>query len=267
MSTPTYDIYFRAEILAGQDEALVKARIGAMFKANEAKIAQLFSGKAIAIKKGVDKAAALKYQQAFKNAGAKAVITASPAPSAAPSPTPEAARSATTGISSAVSATAPSPKAEASAPTESNASESAPKSEGSWDVLPPGSDVLKPSERKVVEDANIDTSAIKLASVFAQVDEPPTPPPAPDTQHLSMAEAGSDMNPDRPEPAAPLEIDLSALDLAEAGARMSDESEEIAPLDLDLSTMSTAEPGSDLGQIKKDPPPAAPDTSHFSIDD
>jgi hypothetical protein len=266
MSTPTYDIYFRAEILAGQDEALVKARIGAMFKANEAKIAQLFSGKAIAIKKGVDKAAALKYQQAFKNAGAKAVITASPAPSAAP--VSKATPSATPEIASAVSATAPSPKAEATAPTESVASESAPtKSEGSWDVLPPGSDVLKPSERKVVEDANIDTSAIKLASVFAQVDEPPTPPPAPDTQHLSMAKAGSDMNPDKPEPAAPLEIDLSALDLAEAGARMSDESEEIAPLDIDLSAISTAEPGSDLGQIKKDPPPAAPDTSHLSIDD
>jgi hypothetical protein len=48
---------------------------------------------------------------------------------------------------------------------------------------------------------------------------------------------------------------------------MSDESEEIAPLDIELSAISTAEPGSDLVHIKKDPPPAAPDTSHLSIDD
>ena len=254
MSTPTYDIYFRAEILPGQDESLVKARIGSMFKANDAKIAQLFSGKAIAIKKGVDKAAAVKYQLA---AGATAVIPASTPPQRQPCTKPVVQ-------SNSVTAT---PHVDVQVPSNTEKRQSPSTQEkGSWDVLPPGSDVLRPAERRVIEDANIDTSAIKLASIFAQVDEKPAPPSAPDTQHISMAAAGSDMNPDRPEPIAELELDLSALELAEAGARMSDEATEVAPLALDLSSITTAEPGSDLGQIKKDPPPAAPDTSHLSVE-
>lgn len=248
MSTPTYDIYFRGEILPGQDEGQVKANIANLFKANEAKLAQLFSGKAIAIKKGVDKTAALKYQQAFKNAGAKAVITAGTAAASPTAPSPE-----------------PASQAEAQPTTEVKQPASETRDEGSWDVLPVGSDVLKPSERKVVEDANIDTSAIKVASVFAQPEEKTAPPPAPDTSHISVAETGADMNPDAPTPTPDLELDLSALDLAEAGARMSDEKEQTPEPDLDLSKITTAEPGSDMGQIKKDPPPPAPDTSHLSI--
>ena len=54
MADPKYDIYFRGEILPEADEAQVKAAIAKIFKADDAKLAQLFSGKVNTIKKSVD---------------------------------------------------------------------------------------------------------------------------------------------------------------------------------------------------------------------
>lgn len=200
MADSKYDIYFRGEILAGADEAQVKSAIAKLFKADEAKLAQLFSGKINTIKKSADKATAAKYQQAFKKAGAKAVITL---------------------------AKEESSSQEASAKESSQASS---QQASNWDVLPSGSDLLKPDERRDVPDANIDTSNIKMVSPFAEVEvEEKEIPPAPDVSHISVADVGEDMNPDRAAPAPELELDLSELSIAEPGANLSDKKEKKVP--------------------------------------
>lgn len=219
MANPKYDIYFRGEILPEADEAQVKAAIAKIFKADDAKLAQLFSGKVNTIKKSVDKATAGKYQQAFKKAGAKAVITlAKSAESVASS-------------SSQVSTDAAQAPIQTPIAAKSSAKSAQPSTEqGSWDILPTGSDLLKPDERRNVPDADIDTSEIKMVSPFAEVEvEEKAEPPAPDTSHISVAEVGEDMNPDRAEPVPELELDLSEFSVAEAGATLADKKEKKVP--------------------------------------
>lgn len=82
----TYAIVFKGEILDGADRAAVQQKIGAMFKADAAKLTALFSGKPVAIKKNVDEATANKFVAAFAKAGAKAYAKdmAAPAPAATP---------------------------------------------------------------------------------------------------------------------------------------------------------------------------------------
>jgi len=223
MADSGFDIYFRGEVLPGQDIEQVKQKVAALFKADAAKLAQLFSGKVNVIKKGADKATALKYQQAFKNAGAKAVITQAKSAQSATSPAPQ-----TTSTTQA-------------APPSSQVSAAAPKPvEGDWGVLPAGSDLLKPDERNNQPAVEVDTSAIKMVSPFAEPEvEEKVAPPAPDTSHISVAEVGADMNPDRPETPA--------------------------DLDLDLSEFSVAEPGAQLKDKESKPDVPAPDTSHIHL--
>jgi hypothetical protein len=170
MADPKYDVYFRGEIVPGADEIVVKAAIAKIFNADDAKLNQLFSGKVNTIKKSVDKATAVKYQHAFKKAGAKAVITAAKVESRS-----SISESKTLAVQLSK---APSSVAQATGVN--------------WDVLPSGSDLLTSVERRNIPDADIDTSAIKMVSPFSEIDvEEKVAPPAPDTSHLSIAAAGA----------------------------------------------------------------------------
>lgn len=217
MTDPKYDIYFRGEVLPGFDGEQVKQSIATLFKASDSKLEQLFSGKVNVIKKSVDKATAAKYQQAFKKAGAKAVITLAK---------DEQLKNETQSL-----------KAE---PKKDKKDEVQSEQGNSWDVLPVGSDLLKPDERRQVEDPDIDVSAIKMVSPFEEIEVEQKPvTPAPKTDHITVAEVGEDMNPDRPaSPPAP---------------------------ELDLSELSVAEPGADLGDKKEKEIPPAPDTTHIQL--
>lgn len=200
MTDPKYDIYFRGEVLPDHDETQVRQSIAKLFKANDAKLDQLFSGKVNVVKKSVDKATAAKYQQAFKKAGAKAVITLA----------------------------------------KDEQVKDEPLKDNNWDVLPAGSDLLKPDERQQVAGPDIDVSAIKMVSPFEEITVEDKPvPPAPKTDHISVAAVGEDMNPDRPAPPPAPELDLSEL--------------------------SVAEPGADLGDKKEKEIPPAPDTAHIKL--
>jgi microcompartment protein CcmL/EutN len=244
MADPKYDIYFRGEILPGADAAQVKSAIAQIFKADAAKLATLFSGKVNTIKKSVDKATAAKYQQAFKKAGAKAVITLAKEElsSEIPAAAPVAAQQETAPLSESSPESSSKPDSTAdSAPdsTADSAPDSAPDStpaikqaiaDANWDVLPSGSDLLKPDERRDIPDVDIDTSSIKVVSPFAEIEVDNKPiPPAPDTSHISVAEVGEDMNPNKAPPAADLVLDLSSFSIAEAGAALTDQKEKKAP--------------------------------------
>ena len=231
MADPKYDIYFRGEILPGADAAQVKSAIAQIFKADAAKLAILFSGKVNTIKKSVDKATAAKYQQAFKKAGAKAVITlAKQVQSSEPPAAPVTAQQETAPLSeSSPESSSKHDSTADSAPDSTPAIQQA-IADANWDVLPSGSDLLKPDERRDIPDVDIDTSSIKVVSPFAEIEVDNKPiPPAPDTSHISVAEVGEDMNPNKAPPAADLVLDLSSFSIAEAGAALTDQKEKKAP--------------------------------------
>ena len=70
MSDELFEVAFSGQIDEGADLEKVKAKVGAMFKADATKLAHLFSGKRMVIKKNIDQATANKYKSALNNAGA-----------------------------------------------------------------------------------------------------------------------------------------------------------------------------------------------------
>ena len=74
MSDELFVVAFSGQIREGAELDEVKAKVGKMFKADDAKIAHMFSGKRVVIKKDLDKEAAAKYANAFKNAGARCEV-------------------------------------------------------------------------------------------------------------------------------------------------------------------------------------------------
>ena len=94
-----------------------------------------------------------------------------------------------------------------------------------------------------VEAAAIAPPDFNLAEVGADLGPAPSaPPPAPNTSNLSLASADSDLSDCAPEPAQAPALDLSHMDLAEAGSDLLSEAE------------------------RSRPPAAAPDTSHLTLE-
>ena len=70
----TYSVIFSGEIVAGYDLEQVKKNIGQVFKLNPERVEKLFSGKPVAIKRGIDQQQANKFQNVMAKAGAVSVI-------------------------------------------------------------------------------------------------------------------------------------------------------------------------------------------------
>lgn len=214
MDNVLYDIFFRGGIMPGESIETVKGNLAKLFKANPTQIDAMFSGKAIVIKKSLSKSAALQYQSAMEKAGAKVILREKAGSPNNPAPSPTASNLSST-ANAPIPATPPPPVQAptetiiASTPTTSNAGDQL------WDLAPTGSDVLSESERTPFVPADIDTSAIKLTSAFAEpeIDHTPPPPP-PNTDHISVAAIGSDILAEKPpEPPKP-DIDLSGMEVA-----------------------------------------------------
>jgi hypothetical protein len=99
MDEMLFEVAFSGQIHNDAELDEVKAHIARMFKADEATIARLFSGKRIVIKKNLTAEAADKYSIAFTKAGA--ICELEPMPEGATPPTPAEDRAATKTPSSA----------------------------------------------------------------------------------------------------------------------------------------------------------------------
>jgi len=175
MAGAVFDIYFSGKVMEGQDPALVRQRVGALFKANEAQLAALFSGNAVRVKAGVDQETAVKYRVAFRNAGALLEIRpAGGVPAAAPRP------------AAALERPAPSP-----APVTPAARPAAPAGPRPA-VAPVGLTLLPPRTGSLIEFAVEEAAA-----------------PLPDITALKLGQQGIHLDQRPPEP--PLELDLSGL--------------------------------------------------------
>ena len=204
-----YDIYFAGRLVEGFEAGEVRENLVKLFKLNDVALEKLFSGKPQPIKRGVDKAGAIKYKTAMARAGAVAAI-----------------------------------KAHRKADSKTAAGTPAPPT--AFTLAPEGSAVLTDAERTVVEVQDIDTSAIQMVSTFTEP-EPIAKevPPAPDTSHLSMGEPGEDI-PHLEIEQELLDLDTSHLSMGEPGEDIPHLEVEQELLNPDTSGISLAPGGSDV---------------------
>ena len=253
--TDSFNIYFAGEIIEEQDPGQVRLRLAKLFNADDATLDKLFSGRQQLIKRACDRETALKYKQAMERAGARPLIKRADAGAEAPPPTP-------------VPAPATPSAAERIAAVAAGSDPDKPGVVGDLRMEPPGSDVLRPEERSSVAPVDIDTSGLSAAAPGERLSAQAAPaPPAPDTSHLTLGAAGEQIpNLDRGAPPPPPMIDQ--ISLAPEGTDFSDCSPAAPPdLDLDLSAIELAPAGADLLEPKERartaPPPPA--TDHLSL--
>jgi len=70
MSGNTFEVVFDGKLVEGASVDQVKQNVATLFRVEVAKVERLFSGERVVIKKGIDEAAAKKYQLALLKAGA-----------------------------------------------------------------------------------------------------------------------------------------------------------------------------------------------------
>ncbi|VAW57929.1 hypothetical protein MNBD_GAMMA11-1420 [hydrothermal vent metagenome] len=184
MSDELYEVAFSGQIAEGADIEQVKTKVAAIFKADAAKLDQLFSGKRVVIKKNIDQAMAGKYRAALNNAGAVCevksllaepqgsavegiVVPVAPPPAPAPAPAGDI------------------PPAPQTAPLGVAAEDIA---DLSVSLAPPGSDMQDGQPPPVAPE--IDVSGMDVAPVGSDLgpSKKEAEPPPPDTDGLSMAD-------------------------------------------------------------------------------
>jgi hypothetical protein len=268
-------VYFGGEVLAGQEPAAVRERLGQLFKVGDSTLDRLFNGKLHVLKRDCDKATALKYKQAMERAGARPVIKPAgdnaAAPAAAEPATTEpisaaeriAALAAAPDVDDYRSTALPQPEAESETKPADSQDEA-------FDLAPPESDVLRPDERAPDVKRDIDTGSLAVDIAAERLAEPAAAaPPAPDVSHLSMGEVGAKI-PTLERADVPAPPDTDALSLSPEGTDFSDCAgpDQSAP-ELDLSGLDVAPAGSEVleSRYRKTETHSAPATDHLQLND
>ncbi|EED32689.1 conserved hypothetical protein [gamma proteobacterium NOR5-3] len=254
-SNERYDIAFAGECLEGHDPLAVRKALGTLFKADEATIERLFSGTRQRIKRNCDKATALKYQKSLAAAGAKAIVTLA---------AEEAAKA-----TAPVSATVEKPPVSAATEIADHKHPDPDRPDpGELELLPGGSDILRPDEREQYEEAALDLSHISLAETGDRLSEESIDTgPVVSTPHFDVAAPGAQIGPEVTQ-APPPAPDTSALDLAPVGEDLGVHSADAPPVLVSTEHLNLADAGSDLlrADERKESDVRAPDTSHLALD-
>ncbi|MDH3221196.1 MAG: hypothetical protein OEO19_16830 [Gammaproteobacteria bacterium] len=190
MSDQLFEVAFSGAVSAGANPDEVKARVGKMFNADADKLAQLFSGKRIVIKKNIDLATAAKYRTALNRAGAECEVqpmggAAAPADDANPAAAttaPAAAAPPQQLQSSYDGEVPPPPQTDPLGITGDQIEDLA------VSIAPVGSELK--DDYQEPEEPDIDITGFDIAPVGADLGSPkkePDPPP-PDTTGISLAD-------------------------------------------------------------------------------
>jgi len=256
----TFSVIFRGDILPGHNLPEVKSRMTQLFKLDDAKLAAVFSGKPVALKKDCDGTTAEKLKDVLTKAGAEVEIRSNSLTAAPSSPAPVAPRS----PPAAEAPIKPSPQIPAD-PAANNT--------GDLKVAPVGmvmTEAERAAQRKPPVQVKTDHIALeKRANSFMTAEEKPVakrlPIQAPD---FGIAPAGGDLlKPEEKRVFEELPLDLSNYQVAELGADILPEDQK-APLpvmEIDELNADLAPVGSDMGQIQKAPPPPPPKTDHLKL--
>ena len=136
------EIVFRGDIAPGETVAGVKARVAQLFRIDEQRADQLFSGRPTVLKRNLDRQKAEQFQQALAKAGAVVEM-----------------RLQSEVVSEEQVA---SEEQTASSETESTGTPSGSGDESEWSLSPVGSDLLSDNERKTFVEANINVDHLTL---------------------------------------------------------------------------------------------------------
>lgn len=262
-----FNVVFAGELVGRADPATVRANVGKLFGASEAVLDKLFSGQPVAIKKGIDRAAAMQLRARMKQAGAETrlvqvdeqgrPLAAIPATLAGPAARAGAEPPGMAPLvtpATATAATAPSPGRTASAIASSEAPP-APVVAGATPVVPPSVPTAAPAA------APAGSMAARLAALAGAQSSAPaatasasaaatnaattnvTPIPAGDWGVKPVGTRLSDPAP--PPPPAP---DVSAMSLAAASGHLVSPQEisRPAPVQVDVSGISLAAAGTEV---------------------
>jgi hypothetical protein len=161
-SAQRYDVLFRGDIVPGRRLDDVKARVQALFQVDEGRLAGLFSGRPVVIRRNLDGAEAERYRGVLADAGA--VVELRPV-----SGSSEGAEAPTTVTPQAPTATGDwslTPVGADLLRSEERA-RSAPRAVDldHLSVAPPGAEVLRPEERREVSARTVDTSHLGLQAL------------------------------------------------------------------------------------------------------
>ena len=283
MSTETYAIVFKGEIVEGFEAAAVQAQLAKLLKLDPAKAKALFSGKPIVLKKTADKAEAAKYGKALKKVGAdvklRIVKAEAPAEPAAPvfqkadAPVFHAADDAPPPVfqkaepeaepATATPAAAPA-SFEAAAPAAAEAAEAKEAVDTSRMSLAPNvGDLFDPEPAAAAPELDLSEYSVAENDGSLLVEPAEDVVVELDLSEFSVAENdGSDLF-DAPEVETP-DIDVPDFGLDEPGAVLETLQEEKEILNPNTMGMTLAMAGTDLledDEKPKGPPPQAPDTS------
>jgi hypothetical protein len=195
MSDQLFEVAFSGQISDGAEPGEVKAKVAKMFNADDAKLAQLFSGRRVIIKKNIDRATAAKYQTALNRAGAECEIcsvggapVAQSAPAAAKAPAaPAAAKSASAAPAVEIETgdygeVAPPPAIDPLGITGDQIEDLA------VSIAPVGSELQ--SDYQEIAEPEFDLNGLEVAPVGSDIDSAPKKPapPPPDTSGITMAD-------------------------------------------------------------------------------
>lgn len=222
MSKGTFAIVFAGQLVEGFSVEQVQVNFAKLFKVKPSRIAPMFSGKPVAIKKGLDEATAKKYQQVMSKAGAlvRAVDLATLAKKQAP-----AAQTAAT-----QELTLAEPGVQIVPPEKFEALKI---DTAHFDMAAAGATLI---EARVFVPLDVDISALSMAEPGAQIVQPEVIEALEvDTAQLSMAEPGVDLI--KSSEMEPLNVDTSALSMAEPGVTLV-KAETYVPADIDTSQLS-----------------------------
>ena len=195
MSEEFFEIAFSGQVVEGADLATVRSQIGKIFKADEQRLAQLFSGRRVLIKRRADAATMAKYRGAFERAGAvceiRSLSDTNPAVSLASSPTTSQNPVSNNNAEEAVPYQSRYPESDQvpqallSDPLGIQGEQIA---ELRAEVAPIGSQMQH--QIKEVPPANFDLLGLEIAPVGSMLSTgiEDTPPPPPDTSGLSLAD-------------------------------------------------------------------------------
>lgn len=268
MDSERFDLVFSGELVRGADFAQAKSNLGKLFKISETKVDALFSGKPIALKKGLDFATANKYRVAIKKAGCRVDLVEVEKPSApAVEPATKTDLPSNTNQNTALENTVPENTAPQSLAEKTR---SAAPVENKSDLPLPQVDEAPPEAIENVSQAS--KTEMQLAPVGSPVlleqEKTETPPANIDVSQYSLSETGVDLLDDA-DKKKEVEFELDVhFSLAEAGEDLLDEADKSKSeaAQLDTSAFSLSEAGADLEQIKDDVEVKVPDTDHLSVE-
>lgn len=239
MSERRYDVLFSGKLVEGAALDKVKANVAKLFKVEVAKVEGLFSGRPVAIKKGVNEQVAKKYLIAMKKAGA--ICQARAAAPAKAKAAPAAGKPTTV--------QKPVARQQAARNQGGTGQAAADAGEAKYVIKQPPAGLGELSEASVDEPGTV---LVKHQDV---------PPPQVDTSGLSMDEPGATLVEHEETP--PPQVDTSDLSMDEPGATIGEHEEE-PELEVDLSGLSMDEPGATIVEHKDEPEPKI-DTSKLSM--